>query len=144
MAARRWPRAATSIHCATGPTPTGPERAIRSRRRTKRTGPRGDKLVVPAKAGTHNPRRKLLQRQLTPARYRWAAAYGPCFRRDDVAVLFLARDDAKLRATKIKAPSGETCPPRNNRQTLPTCCARGRRAAATPLRLNSKAARPAL
>src|ERR1700687_2824360 len=41
MAARRWRWPATSISGATGPTPTGPRRASRSRRRTKRTAPRG-------------------------------------------------------------------------------------------------------
>src|SRR5271169_145928 len=40
-AARRWRWAAISISCATGPTPTGKRPASRSRRRTKRTAPRG-------------------------------------------------------------------------------------------------------
>src|SRR5947207_29915 len=40
-ALRRWRWAATSISCATGRTPTGPRRATRSRRRTKRTARRG-------------------------------------------------------------------------------------------------------
>src|SRR6476660_3525606 len=62
-------------------------------------------------------------------------------KQDDAAVLFLARDDAKLRATKNKH-TGETCPPQENRQTLPRWCARGRKAVAMPLRLNSRAAAP--
>ena len=43
--ARRWRWAATSISCATGPTPTGPPRGNPSRRRTKRTARQGGEAV---------------------------------------------------------------------------------------------------
>src|SRR5437879_2739603 len=74
MAPRPWPRAETFMSCATGPTPTGPGHAIRSRRKTKRTALRGGKVVIPANAGTHH-RRQLLQGNYPIALPR-AAAYG--------------------------------------------------------------------
>src|ERR1700688_4269707 len=56
--------------------------------------------------------------------------------------LFLPRDDAKLCDNKNELP-GETCPPQNNRQTLPTWCARGPGPAAMRSPSNSRVARPA-
>ena len=55
-------------------------------------------------------------------------------------ILFLARDDVKLLGNKNKHLREKNA--RRSRRTLPTWCARGRTAAATPSPSNSRGARP--